>query len=90
MREDRRLDVGPITDRLAVQYGLRVASMTFLPTSNDFTAAVYRVVATDGTPYFLKIRFGPVFEPGLMVPRALRDLGIQNVLAHLRTTTSNL
>lgn len=90
MREDRRLDAGMIAACLAAQYGLRPASITFLPIGNDFKAAVYRVVATEGTAYFLKIRFGPAFEPGLLAPRALCDLGIRNILAPLRTKTSRL
>src|SRR4051794_36897672 len=90
MREDRGLNGNAIADCLAAHYGLAVASVTFLPIGNDFQAAVYRVLATDGTAYFLKIRFGPIFEPGLLVPRALVDLGIGNVLAPLRTTTGGL
>jgi spectinomycin phosphotransferase len=90
MREDRGLSESAIADCLAAHYGLAVDAVTFLPIGNDFQAAVYRVVATDGAAYFLKIRFGPIFEPGLLVPRALVDLGISNVLAPLRTTTEGL
>jgi spectinomycin phosphotransferase len=90
MREDRGLDAGTISTCLAAHYSLRVASITFLPIGNDFKAAVYRVVATNGAAYLLKIRFGPVYEPGLLVPRALCDLGIRNILAPLRTTASGL
>ena len=90
MREERVLNENAIAECLAAPYGLAVDSVTFLPIGNDFQAAVYRVVATDGAAYFLKIRFGPIFEPGLLVPRALVDLGIGNVLAPLRTTTEGL
>jgi spectinomycin phosphotransferase len=90
MREDRGLGVGKIAACLDTWYGLRVSSIAFLPVGHDMGAAVYRVVADDGTPYFLKIRFGPVFEPGLLVPRALLDAGIGNVLAPLRTRASGL
>jgi spectinomycin phosphotransferase len=90
MREERGLNQGAIADCLAAHYGLRVVSIAFLPIGNDFQAAVYRVAASDGRDYFLKIRFGPVFEPGLLVPRSLLDRGITNVLAPLRTVTSDL
>jgi spectinomycin phosphotransferase len=90
MREERGVDPDRIAACLAAHYGLVVASVTFLPIGNDFQAAVYRVVATDGTEYFLKIRFGPVYEPGLRVPRALVDLGIAHVLAPLRTQAGAL
>jgi spectinomycin phosphotransferase len=90
MREERGLDGKAISACLAAHYGLEVASITFLPIGNDFQASVYRVVTTDGVDYFLKVRFGPVFAPGLLVPRALVDLGIANILAPLRTNTSAL
>ena len=90
MREDPGLDVGKIAASLDSSYGLRVASVAFLPIGYDPNAAVYVVATRDGNAYFLKVQFGPVHEPGLLVPRALIDLGIQNVLAPLRTRSSNL
>src|SRR5215216_5891787 len=90
MRKERGIDENAISACLAAHYGLDVASITFLPVGNDFQAAVYRVATTDGADYFLKVRFGPVYEPGLLVPRALVDLGIANVLAPLRTNSSAL
>lgn len=90
MREDPGLDVGEIVACLDAQYDLRVASVTFLPIGYDLNAAVYEVISGDETSYFLKIRSGPVHEPGLLVPRALMDRGITNVLAPLRTRSSDL
>ncbi len=90
MREDLGLDIGTIAGCLEAQYDLPVASIAFLPIGYDLSAAVYEVRSRDGTSFFLKIRFGPVHEPSLLVPRALIDLGIRNVLAPLRTRTSGL
>lgn len=90
MREDPGLEVGGISACLDAHYDLRVASVTFLPIGYDPKAAVYEVVSRDGSAYFLKVRFGPVHEPGLLVPRALIDLGIRSLLAPLRTRSSNL
>ena len=90
MREDPGLDVGRLSACLDAQYDLRVVSVTFLPIGYDPNAVVYEVISWDGTAYFLKIRFGPVHEPGLLVPRALIDRGISNVLAPLRTRSSDL
>ena len=90
MREDPGLDVDKIVASLEAHYGLRVTSATFLPIGYDRNAAVYEIVSRDGTAYFLKVRFGPVHQPSLLVPRALIDLGISNVLAPLRTRSSNL
>lgn len=90
MREDPGLDVDNISACLEAHYGLRVASVAFLPIGYDPNAAVYEVVSRDGSAHFLKVQFGPVHEPGLLVPRALIDLGIRNLLAPLRTRSSNL
>jgi hypothetical protein len=43
---------------LQEEYDLRVAELTFLPLGADLGTAVYRVVADDGTAYFLKLRKG--------------------------------
>ena len=90
MREDPGLVLGKIGTSVDVHYGLRLTSVAFLPIGYDLDAAVYEVVSRDGTAYFLKVRFGPVREPSLLVPRSLIDLGIRNVLAPLRTRSSDL
>ena len=90
MREDPGLDMGTIAACLKDHYGLDVAAATYLPIGYDLNAAVYEIQAVDDTPYFLKIRFGPVFAPGLDVPRALIDRGVPNILAPLRTRSSTL
>lgn len=90
MREDPGLDGDRIADCLEDQYGIRVASITFLAGGYDAYAAVYRVVADDGIPWFLKIRFGPIRQPGLEVPRALVELGVPNILAPLRSRSLDL
>lgn len=90
MHENPDLDLGRIAACLETQYGRSVASVTFLPFGYDSNAAVYNVITCDGSPYFLKIRFGRVHEPALLVPRALIDGGVRNVLAPLRTRTSSL
>ena len=81
MRQDPGLDVGKITACLNTNYDLQVATIAFLPVGYDPNAAVYEVASHDGLSYFLKIRSGPVHEPSLLVPRALIDLGIRNILA---------
>lgn len=90
MRDNPRLDVGTIAACLNAQYDLQVASVTFLPIGYDPSAAVYEVRSRDGRFFFLKIRSGPVHEPGLLVSRALIDAGIPHVLAPLPTRSSSL
>lgn len=81
MRDDPDLDIEKLVATLNAGYGLDVAAVRYLPIGYDLDAAVYEIVAASGERYFLKIRFGPVHEPGLEVARALADLGIERVLA---------
>jgi spectinomycin phosphotransferase len=90
MRDDPGLDLDTIAACLDAQYDLRVSAITFLPLGYDLNAVVYKVVAEDGTAYFLKIRFGPVHESGLLVPWALAKHGIRHVLAPLQTRSAEL
>ncbi len=90
MRDDPRLDLDAIAACLETQYDLRVSSITFLPLGYDLEAAVYKVLTEDGTAYFLKIRSAPVHESGLLVPWALQERGIRNVLAPLQTRSREL
>jgi spectinomycin phosphotransferase len=90
MREDPGLDESKISACLESHYGLRVASVAFLPVGHDLNAASYEVVSREGEMYFLKVRFGPVDGSGLLVPRALIDLGVRNILAPLQRRSSEL
>jgi spectinomycin phosphotransferase len=61
--------------RLRDEYGLRAAEIAFLPLGADLNTAVYRVVADEGSAYFLKLRSGGFDDTGVAVPRLLRDRG---------------
>lgn len=61
---------------LQAEYGLPVVQVTFLPLGADRNTAVYRVVADDNTPYFLKLRGGVFDETCVALPRFLSDQGI--------------
>jgi spectinomycin phosphotransferase len=51
---------------------------------------VYRARTSDDSAYFLKVRLSVANEPGLLVPRYLRDQGIAHVIAPLPATTGAL
>jgi spectinomycin phosphotransferase len=76
-----------IISRLHEEYDLRVANLTFLPLGADTGTAVYRVVADDGTPYFLKLRRG-FQEIIVSVPLFLRSQGIKEIIAPLQTISN--
>lgn len=70
---------------LNAAYGLRIRRLEFLPLGADANTAVYRVTGAGEETYFLKLR-GAVFEPvSVTIPAFLHDLGIQQIIAPLRT-----
>lgn len=71
-------------------YGLTVDKVTFLPLGADFNTAVYRVIATNGEDYFLKLRSGEFLEASVSVPKYLADLGIKQVIPPLATKIGQL
>src|SRR5258708_12779525 len=79
-----------ISATLRTSYGLRIRHVTFLPLGADAYAAVYRVDAEDGTPYFLKLKrenFAEVAVPG---PAFLHPQALRQVMAPLPTLTRHL
>ena len=73
-------DQGIIADLQHV-YGIETAELTFLPLGADAGTAVYRAVATNGTPYFLKLRKGAFNPVTVEVPCFLHDQGLASVIA---------
>lgn len=72
------------------EYRLNVVQVTFLPFGADQNTAVYRVVADDETPYFLKLRRGVFDETSVALPKFLSDQGIAQIIAPLTTKTGQL
>ena len=75
---------------LSANYGLLVSQVTFLPLGADQNTAVYRVVAGDETPYFLKLRQGDFDDISVALPKFLSDQGIKQIIAPLTTTAGQL
>ena len=72
------------------EYGLRVVQVAFLPLGADQNTAVYRVVAEDETPYFVKLRRGVFDETAVALPKFLSDQGIGQIITPLATKTGQL
>lgn len=68
---------------LQADYGLLVVQVAFLPLGADLNTAVYRAVAEDETPYFVKLRRGVFDETALTLPKFLSDQGIGQIIAPL-------
>ncbi len=75
---------------LQAHYGITAGRMEFLPIGYDSHAWVFRADGDDGRAYFVKVRRGPINEPGLIVPHFLQSHGIAEVVAPLATRTRDL
>ena len=75
---------------LAGDFGLRVDRLAFLPLGADMNTAVYRAIAGDKVPYFVKLRSGPFDEITVSVPRFLGDQGIAQIIPPLPTRNGQL
>src|SRR5579883_2109951 len=90
MRQKPDLPEEKIVACLRDQYGLDVVSARFLPIGYDLSAFVYEAMTSDHRSYFVKIRVGSVAELSLIVPRALIEQGIPNILAPVPTRAQAL
>jgi spectinomycin phosphotransferase len=84
------LSADTITSCLRESYGLRIRQATFLPLGADVNAAVYRVDAEDGTPYFLKVKGRDFAEVAVAVPAFLHAQCVRQVMAPLPTVMHQL
>lgn len=91
MRERSGLSDAAITAVLQAQYTLPVAEVSFLPLGHDADSSAYRVRATDGAAYFLKVRREAGFHAAaLHVPHALHAQGVPHLVPPRLTTTGAL
>ncbi len=68
-------------------YGLDVRDLSFLPLGADAHTAVYRLITTDDTPYFLKLRRTHFAPASVYIPTYLHDVGMRQVIPAIRTQT---
>ena len=90
MHEQPGIPVEHLRACLQDQYDLIPITLEFLPLGLDYNAGVYRVMSEQGTPYLLKVTSRPLYEPGFLVPRYLRDQGITSVVAPYPTKSNAL
>ena len=72
------------------QYGLDIADIVFLPIGADSHAAVYQVMTTDKTPYFLKLKRGNFDTMTVQIPHLIRENQISQVIAPQLTQAKQL
>ncbi len=79
-----------IIDCLQRDYGLRITTIEFLPLGADVNTAVYRAIASDATPYFMKLRGGDFNELTITVPHYLETQGISHLIRPIETRDGRL
>ncbi|MCX5973378.1 MAG: phosphotransferase [Coprothermobacterota bacterium] len=79
-----------VTACLRDEYGLTAVRIAFLPLGADRNTAVYRVVAADERPYFVKLRRDDFDEIAVALPKFLRNCGIGQIIAPMATLTGRL
>lgn len=89
MLEKPVLSEATIVDCSGERYGITVVALDFLPIGNDSSAWVYRVGGGE-QDYFLKVKKGKIEPAGLLVARYLKDSGIEQVVAPLRSRAGDL
>jgi spectinomycin phosphotransferase len=71
-------------------HGLHMTELAFLPIGGDLGTAVYRAVARDGTPYFVKLR-GDNFDPlAVELPQFLHAQGVTQIIQPLASKSGDL
>jgi spectinomycin phosphotransferase len=71
-------------------YSIQVSNIEFLPIGNDSSAWAYRVDSKNRGSYFLKIRKEISNRAGIIVPRFLKDNGVEQVIAPFSTKMQEL
>jgi len=84
LEKPERITDEKILSALQEKYSIPVIGIDFLPLGLDSSAWAYRVQAENAT-YFLKLR-GEIPNPaGILIPRFLKEQGIEQVMAPLST-----
>lgn len=76
-----------IMSRVLDEYGLQSIRLDFLPLGADVHTAVFRLDATDGRSYFLKLRSSDFYEITVTLPEFLKEQGLRSIIAPLKTKT---
>src|ERR1700733_1299313 len=74
-----------IIDCLNTDYGIKVATLTFIPLGADMDASVYKAQTHDQSSYFVKLKRGYHHDIGAIIQLLLHDAGIQQIISPIKT-----
>jgi len=83
----------PLSDQLIINclntdYGIEVATLTFLPLGADMNASVYKAETSDQRSYFVKLKRGHHHDISVVIVELLHDAGIQQMIPPIKTLLS--
>lgn len=84
------LEKHPLSDLLIISslnanYGIQVATLTFLPLGADMNASVYRADTVDQKSYFIKLKHGHHHDISVEIVGLLHNAGIQQIIPPVKT-----
>src|SRR5512144_1420145 len=80
MLEEPALNYANIARCLHEEYALSVDEVAFLPLGADLNTAVYRVLAGNGSAYFVQLRSGVFDDDSVAIPKCLGDAGFKEMI----------
>ena len=85
MIEKQSLSDQRIIDCLNNDYGIEIATLTFLSLGADMHASVYKAQTHDHSSYFVKLKRGHHHDISITIQVLLHDAGIQEIISPLKT-----
>eukprot|EP01037_Dinobryon_pediforme_P013511 gene13511-13630_t len=74
-----------IIDCLKINYGIEVATLTFLPLDADIHASVYKAQTHNKSSYFVKLKHGHHDDISAIIIELLRNAGIEQIIPIVKT-----
>lgn len=90
MIEKQALSDQVIISSLNANYGIDVATLTFLPLGADINASVYQAQSYDKVAYFVKLKRGHHHGIGVVVTELLHEAGIEEIIPPIKTLSGQL
>ncbi len=85
MLEKHVLSDPVIINCLNTNYGIEIATLTFLPLGADLNSSLYKAQALDQTSYFIKLKHGHHHDISVEIAELLQRAGIEQIISPVKT-----